>query len=180
VGLAAGFGGQAGQRRPVHPRLGDLGQGQVGDLDPQVRGLRVAVEVQREVVGREDLAEGHRGGQPRVGADKIGGHAEFGELGADEPAEGVVAGLGDDRRAVAVTRGGDRDVGRAAAEELAEAGDLLQRDADLRRVDVHTDAPYAHDVVHITHWGTSFDSSGGGYLLGTPVSLIPGATVKLC
>ena len=50
-----------------------------------------------------------------------------------------------------VARGGDGDVGRAAAEELAEGLDLAQRDAGLQRVHVHADPAHRDDVeAHLT------------------------------
>ena len=55
---------------------------------------------------------------------------------ADEAAERVVADAGDERRAAAEPGGRDRDVGRGAAEVLAEGVDVLEPDADLQWVDV--------------------------------------------
>jgi hypothetical protein len=65
----------------------------------------------------------------------------------DEAPEGVVARAGDDSRAVTETRGGDRDVRRAAAEELAERRDVLEADADLLGVDVDPDAAHRDELV---------------------------------
>ena len=67
--------------------------------------------------------------------------AEPGQFGADEPAERVGADAGDQRGAVAQPGGGDRDVGGAAAEELAERLDVLEADADLQGIDVDAAAP---------------------------------------
>src|SRR5215217_1440365 len=62
VGRPAGLLGQAGDRRPEQPGVADGREVKVLRADLQVRGGGPAVEVQREVVGREDLAEGDRRG----------------------------------------------------------------------------------------------------------------------
>ncbi len=86
--------------------------------DVQVGSLRATVEVQREVVRREDLAEHHRRLQVRhrghpgvVDAEPLQGLV-------DELPERVVARTGDRRRAMTQASCGDRDVGGAPAEEL--------------------------------------------------------------
>ena len=66
---------------------------------------------------------------------------EAGELVADERAERVGAHAGDQRGAVAEPGGGHRDVGGAAAEELAERLDMLEADADLEGINVDAAAP---------------------------------------
>ena len=48
--------------------------------------------------------------------------------------------------AVAEPGGRHRDVGRAAAEELAERLDVLEADADLQGIDVDAAAPDGEDV----------------------------------
>ena len=112
----------------------------------QVWGTGPPVEVERKVVGRKDLAECDRGRVFVVGRDIVVVDAQRGELGADELAERVVTDTGDQRRAVAQTRRGHRDVGRAAAEEFAERFDVLQSDADLQGIDVDATAPDGEDV----------------------------------
>src|SRR4029079_12041991 len=95
-------------------------------LDLQVRGARAAVEVQREVVGREDLAERHGRRQVRTRGDEPVVDVEALERVVQELAERVRAGAADQTGASPEAGGGDGDVGRAAAEELAEALDVTQ------------------------------------------------------
>ena len=143
---AAWLFGQSGNRRPVQPGAAHgVGVDLVG-ADLQVGSRRLAVEVQREVVRREDLAERHRRRVLVVGGDVAVVDAEPAQFLADEPAERIVADAGDQRRAVAQAGGGHRDVGRAAAEELAERLDVLESDADLKGVDVDAAAPDGEDV----------------------------------
>src|SRR5690606_16607278 len=131
-GGAAGLGAQPGDGGPEDPGRGDRVQVQLLGADLQVGGLGVAaVEVEREVVGREDLAEGDRGGPAGDLGDEPVVDAEAAQLPADEPAERVGAGAGDDGGRAAVPGGGDRHVGGAAAQVLAERGDLVQADPDL-------------------------------------------------
>ena len=129
--------------------------------DLQVRGARLAVEVQREVVRREDLAERHGRRVLVVRCDVTVVDAESVEFGAHEPAERVVADTGDQGGAVAESGCGDRDVGGAAAEELAERLDVLEADADLQRVDVDAAAPDGEDVERLC--GGQVSSQGGSW-----------------
>ena len=115
--------------------------------DLQVRCTGAAVEVEREVVRRKDLAERHRRRILVVGRDKAVVDAETRELVADECAERVVADAGDQRRPVSEPGRGHRDVGGAAAEELAERLDVLEADADLEGIDVDAAAPDGEYVV---------------------------------
>ncbi len=144
---AAGLFAQTGHRGPVQAGCADGGQVELVGADLQVGGRRLAVEVQREVVRREDLAERHRGGVLPVRAHVGVVHTEAGEFGADEPAERIVADPGDQRAAVAESRGGHRDVGRAAAQELSERFDVLEADSDLQWVDVDAAATDGEDVM---------------------------------
>jgi hypothetical protein len=98
------------------------------------------------VVGREDLAEGHRRRQARDRGDVAVVDAELSERVVEVLAERVLAGAGDDRAAPAVTGGGHRHVGGAAAQVLPEGLDRSQRHPDLERVDVDADAPHREDV----------------------------------
>ena len=97
VRRAARLGGQAGEGGPEQPALAHGHRGDLLGRHPQVGRLRVAVEVEREVVGREDLAERHRGRQRRVDGDVGRVDPELGERAGDEAAEGVVAGAADQR-----------------------------------------------------------------------------------
>ena len=65
--------------------------------------------------------------------------------------EEVVAHPGDEGGGVAETRGGYGDVGRAATEELAECGDVLEAHADLQRVEVDPAAAHGHHVGCVMH-----------------------------
>ena len=130
--------------------------------DLQVRRAGAAVEVQREVVRREDLAERHRRRVLVVGRHVAVVDAEVGQLGADERAERVVADAGDQRGAVAEPGGGHRDVGGAAAEELAERFDVLEADADLQGIDVDAAAP---DGEYVERLRGSQDRLSGGRLV---------------
>jgi hypothetical protein len=107
---------------------------------------RRPVEPQWEVVRREDLAE-RDGGVQVVHDDHVAVvHSEVAHRPPDVQPEGVVADARDDRRAMTEPRGGHSDVGRAAAEELAEGLDLLQPDAGLQGVHVDARAADRQDV----------------------------------
>ena len=110
--------------------------------------IGVAVEPQREVVGGKDLAEGDRRRRSRCVEHRDGCrvHAQALGLQPHVAAERVVAHLGDQAHAVAVTRGGDGDVRGAAAEELREGADLLQADPVLQGVDVDAGAAHGDDL----------------------------------
>ena len=143
---AAGLFGQSGDRRPVQSGGSHGVDVDLVRADLEVGCAGAAVEVQREVVRREDLAERHRGRVFVVGQHEAVVDAEVGELGADEPAERVVADPGDQRRAIAQPRRGHRDVGGAAAEELAERFDVLEAHTDLQGIDVDAAAPDGEHV----------------------------------
>ena len=66
--------------------------------------------------------------------------AEAAQLPGDA-AERVVADAGDQCDRVTQSGGRHRDIGRSAAQKLAERGDILQADTDLEGVDVHAAAP---------------------------------------
>ena len=67
---AARLGRQPGPGRPEHARLADRVEVELVRRHGHVGRLRLAVEQQREVVGREDLAEHDRRAQRRVRADE--------------------------------------------------------------------------------------------------------------
>ena len=138
---------QAGAGGPEHARGADRVVVELVGGDRHVGRRRLPVEEQREVVGREDLAEHDRRAQRRVGADPPRVDAEALERLAHERAERVVADLGDDRGARAQAGGGDRHVGRAAAERLRERADVLERDAGLLRIEVDADPAHRDQVV---------------------------------
>ena len=139
--------GEAGDGGPVDAGVADRVERHLVGVDEQVGRDRVAVEVEREVVGREDLAEGHRRRRAVDGGDEAVVDAEVLQRLVDVAAERVASGARDERGAVAVARGRDGDVGRAAAEELLEGAHLLEADAVLERIDVDARAPDGDDVV---------------------------------
>jgi hypothetical protein len=106
-------------------------------VDHQVGRLRKAVEVQREVVRREDLAERDRGRQAVHRRHEAIVHTEPAQRVVQEGTERVVPGPADHGGAPAVAGGGHGDVGRAAAEELGEGPHLTQRDAGLLWIQVY-------------------------------------------
>ena len=147
VGRPARLLGQARAGGPEDPGRGDLRHRQPGRLDLQVRRPGIAVEPDREVVRREDLAERHRRGRPGDGGHERVIDTQPAQLGVHVAAERILAGPGDHRRPQSVPGRGHRHVGSAATQELAEGGDLLQRHADLQRVDVDPDPADGQDVV---------------------------------
>src|SRR5690242_5339985 len=146
-GGAARLLGQAGDGNPEDAGLSDGVEVELAFVDLQVGGLGQAVEVQREVVGGEDLAEGHRRGQVLDRGDVAIVDAVVPERLMQEPAERVVAGAGDDGSAPPVPGRCDRDVGGAAAQVLAEALHLVESHADLLRVQVHADTAHGEHLV---------------------------------
>ena len=123
-------------------------------MDDQIRRLGQPVEVEREVVRREDLTERHRRQKVRDGADESVVDVQLAQRAVDEAAERIVAGSGDDCTAPAVPRGGDGHVRRAAAEELAERCDVLETDPDLQRVQVDAHAA-DRDHVEVAFHGSA-------------------------
>ena len=81
--------------------------------DLEVGRLGVAVEVEREVVGREDLAERERRGQARHAGHVAVVDAEAAQRVVQEEAEGIVARAGDHGAVAPEPRGGHRHVGGA-------------------------------------------------------------------
>jgi hypothetical protein len=150
-GGAARLLGQAGDRHPEHPGVADGVQIQVLGADLQVRRLGQAVEVQREVVRREDLAERHRGGQVPDRGDETVVDAVAAQRLVQEGAERVVAGAGDDGRAPPVPGRRHRDVGRAAAQVLGEALHLVQAHADLLGIQVNADPAHGENLERLGH-----------------------------
>ena len=129
------------------PRGADRVEVELVRADLEVRRLGVAVEVEREVVGREDLAERDRRGQAagtlvtqRSSTPKPRSASCRNSPNGSSPVRVI------DRADAAVARGGDGHVGRAAAQVLAERLDLAQRDADLLRIDVDADPAHRDDV----------------------------------
>ncbi len=148
---ATGLLGQSGAGHPEDARLGDRVEVQFVGVDLQVRRLGLAVEVQREVVRREDLAEGHRRRVLLDGAHPAVVDVESLERLVDVLAERVGPGAADHRAAVAEPGDRDRDVGRGAAQVLPEGHHLRQRHTGLQRVDVNPDAAHRDDVEGAAH-----------------------------
>ena len=146
VGGAAGLLGQARAGEPEQRHLADRVEVEVLGGDLQIGSAGLAVEVQREVVRREDLAQRDRGVQLRVPHDEAARDAEALHLLDHVAAEGIVPHAGDHGRGVPEPCGGDGDVRRAAAEELPEAVDVLEPLLDLQGVDVHAAAAERDDV----------------------------------
>ena len=119
----------------------------------QVRCRRLPVEVEREVIRGEDLAEGDRRRVLGVDHDVPVVDTEVAQGAAHEAAERVVADPGDQRHGVAEAGGRDRDVGRTAAEELAERVDVLEPDARLQWVDVDPATAEGQDLLGVRHVG---------------------------
>lgn len=138
---AAWLFGQPGHGRPVQPRRAyGVGIDVVG-ADLEVRCLGATVEVQREVIGWKNLAEGNGRRVLVVGHHVAVVNAEAGQFVADELAERVGAHTRDQGRAVTEACRGHRHVGGAAAEELAESLDILQAHPDLQGINVDAAAP---------------------------------------
>ena len=98
-GLPAGLLGQPGDGDPEDLRVADRVEVELVGVDLHVRRARAAVEVQREVVGREDLAERHRRREVRDRGDVAVVDPEALQGVVQELAERVGAGAGDDRAA---------------------------------------------------------------------------------
>ena len=150
-GAAARLLREPGDGGPEHARGADRVEVELLGTDLEIGRLGLTVEVQREVVGREDLAERDRRGEALDRRDVAVVDAEAAQRVVQELAERVLARARDHGGAAAVAGGGDGDVGRAAAEVLAERLDLAQRDARLQRVDVDADPAHRQDVEHVAH-----------------------------
>jgi len=108
--------------------------------------MRLAVEVQREVVRGEDLAERHRCRVLGIGDDKPVVDAQTCQLACDELPERIAAYAGDQCCSPAEACSRHRDVCCAAAEKLAEGLDVFESDTGLKWVDVH---PRSADGKHV-------------------------------
>jgi hypothetical protein len=115
-------------------------------MDDEVGRLGQPVEVEREVVRWEDLAERHGRGVAVHRRHPPVVNPELLERLVAVVAERVTAGAGDDGCGAAEAGGGYGDVGGGAAEELPEGLHLRERYAGLQGVDVHPDAPHGDDV----------------------------------
>lgn len=109
---AAGFGAQSGAGHPEHPGGPDRVQVEFRAVDLQVGRLGLPVEVEGEIVRREDLAEGDRGRIRRHGAHPPVVHPELPQRLVEIVSEGVLAGPGDHRRAPSQPGCRHGDVGR--------------------------------------------------------------------
>ena len=99
---AAGSCGQTGDRGPVDPRVADRVEVRSSAVISRSGAFGVAVEVQREVVRREDLAERDRGRQAVDRRADVRGrrHRAAQRSRRTKRAERVVAGAGDHRATV--------------------------------------------------------------------------------
>lgn len=154
VAVRLGFRRQPRPGRPQHPRGGDRLQIKVTRGDHQVRSHRLAIEQQREMIGRVDLAERHRRAQPRAHTDEPVVDADLSHRHAQILAEGVIADPGDDRAADAEPRRSDCHVRRAATQRLGEGPHVGERDAGLLGVQIDADPPH-RDQVECLHRGHS-------------------------
>ena len=145
-GGAAGLIRKARARRPEHRRRCDGGEVELLARDVHVGRLRLAVEVHREAVRGEDLAEDERRRKRGVRPDPSCVDPELRERAPHVHAETIVADLRDDGGAPPEARGGDRDVGGAATQGLRERADLRQRHTDLLGVQVDADTPHGDDL----------------------------------
>ena len=163
-GVMRGAAGLLRQPRGGHPQDAGVAHGVEIEFlraDLQVRGLGLAVEVDREVVGREDLAEGHGCRQARHRRDVAVVDPQLLQRAVHEPPERVLAGPRDDGAHAPVLRGCDRHIGRRPPEELSEGLDLLEPDARLQGIDVDANAAHGEHV------------EGGGCHASAPSSSAP-------
>jgi hypothetical protein len=98
------------------------------------------------VIRREDLAKSERRAKDGMGAHPARIDTESLQGNAHILAEAVVADLGHHCGAAAEAGGGDRHVGRAAAQRLVEGPDFSQRHPYLLGVQVHADPAHRHDL----------------------------------
>src|SRR4028119_576297 len=104
-----------------------------------------------------------RAARPAGAAPNAGAAARGGPAGrAGGAPGGVAAHAGDGGGGVPEPRGGHGDVGRAAAEELAEGGDVLEAHAPPQGVDVDPAAAHDHHVGCVLHGVLRPCASSGG------------------
>jgi hypothetical protein len=137
---------QSGAGHPEDGGGADRVEVQLPGVDLQVGSLGAAVEVQREVVRREDLAErdgsrvrGDRGDPAVVDAELLQRPVQI-------AAERVVARAGDDGRGKAEPGGRDRDIGGRPAEKLAEGLNLRQGYTGLQGIEIDPDAAHRDQI----------------------------------
>jgi hypothetical protein len=112
----------------------------------QIGSGRLPIEVQREVVGRKDLAERDRRLQLLVGAYEVIAYGQSLELCEQVQTERVVPHSREQCCLVSISSGSDRDVGRTAAEILAEAAHLGEADTVLERIQIDAEAPHRQNL----------------------------------
>jgi hypothetical protein len=157
--VAARLRGEPGAGGPQHARGADRVEVELVDSERHVRRGRLAIEEDREIVGRMDLAEHDRRAKCRVHADVSRVDAEALEGLAHVDAELLRADLRDDGGTDTESRRRDGHVGGASAERAGERRDVLERHVDLLRVEIDADAAHRdqlkslHPVASRSHCG---------------------------
>src|SRR5699024_673056 len=112
---------------------------------------RLAVEVEREVIRREDLAKGYWCFIVWVGAYVAWIHPQSVELAKQILSKWVVADTRDESCRVTVLCGCDCNVRCASSEVLTETGNIFKSDAALKWVDIYAESSYCKNSGLIWH-----------------------------
>ena len=132
---------EVGEQSPTQcPAEGVSGTETVGDRNAESRHL----EVNRKVVGWEQLAERH-GSSARNGRHESAVDSKLDDPSCTEAAEWIVAGPRDHGSMQPQPGSGHGHIGRASAEQLLEPVDLVEW-AALQRVQISADPSHAHKV----------------------------------
>ena len=138
--------GQAGCGNPEDFRVGNRCGVKFFRVDHQIGGNRVAVKVEREIIGGKNFAQHNRGFHSLYGGRVLSADIQALELLTNKHTQRVTPGAGDHGAGASVPGSSDSDVGGASAEELPEAGDFFQSNALLKWVQVDPGATHGQHI----------------------------------
>ena len=146
VRSAAGLAREAGDGQPENGGIPDGLLIELARLDHQIGRYRVAIEIQREVIRRENLTQHQRSLEPFNILDVAGADAESLEFSANKAPERIRSGPGNHRGGATITGCRNSDIGGRSAEELSKTGDVFEAHTRLQGVNIDAHATHREHV----------------------------------